>query len=202
MAFLKEGIADGKIDMSLHGYHHLRYNGLPEFIAGDELQRRAKNGKAYLEDIFQINVSTFVPPNNSIGSRGLQAIIDAGMNLVGVPSLWSPRSRQISMKTIASMPSYYWHEKVRRKKYPYVMDLGDHKEVSFHTAGPKSDYKALVSELEYCRQHDGIYVLSTHYHAFERPTLSGDSVRKILLKLLNRAAGLPGAEFVGINSIW
>lgn len=157
VTFPQEGVTRGSIDLSLHGYHHLRYNGLPEFVSGNGLKNRAQEGRSYLEDIFGISIRAFVPPNNSIGMEGLGAVIAADMNLVGVPSLWSGRVRKRSIKTIRNMPSFHWHEKIIGKKYPYVLDFGNHTEVTYHTAGPKSDYASLVRELEYCHKHNGVY---------------------------------------------
>lgn len=199
---VREGIQHSHIDVSLHGYHHLRHMGLPEFIGGNDLHEKVKRGKSYLENLFNITIRTFVPPNNGIDSRGLDAVIAANMNLTGIPALWSSKYRNVTIKSLRMIPRYYWHKKIKRKTYPFVMDLGDHKEVAYHTVGPQTTYSNLLKELMYCSEKNGVFVIATHYHAFERITEDGYTVRKAVFDLIDKAMALNGAEFVGINKIW
>ena len=199
---LREQVNAGHVDIAMHGYHHLRYCGLPEYVAGEELTKKTIEGRAYLEELLKTNILTFIPPNNGIGISGLAAVVSAGMNLVNVPSLWSNKCRSVSRRTLCLAPRYYWHKILRKRRYPHILDIGDHKEVEYHTVGPRSQRKALIAELDYCDEHDGIFVLSTHYHAFDRCTMDNQTVRSLLFDLINRASGKAGVEFVGINSIW
>lgn len=200
--FIREGTERGRLDITLHGYHHWRCRGLPEFVAGDGLQEKASKGKSYLNDLLNVDIRTFVPPNNSISRNGLSAIIEAGMNLAGTARLWSPASRRVTVRSLAKYPSVWWHQHVRGRHYPFVLDLGDHEEVSCHTVGPRSLFGLLRKELDYCYQLDGVFVLATHYHAFERQTQDGYTVGKVVNELVDTAAGFPGVEFVGLNAIW
>jgi len=199
---LRSGIIDGRIDISMHGYHHLTYKGKPEYIGGDDLTRKTIDGRNYLETLLGLSVKTFVPPNNGISKTGLEAVINAGMNLVNIPSLWSVRKRNISAKTLSIVPKYYWHRKVMKKSYPYVLDMGDHKEIGYHTVGPKSTSVQLLAELDYCARKNGVFVLATHYHAFDKRTQDGNTVRALLYKLIDRAMALPDTRFLGINTVW
>jgi len=199
---LRAEIIAGRIDISMHGYHHTCYNGLPEYVGGEELGKKTRDGRTYLENLLGLMVSSFVPPNNAISKGGISAVIDAGMNLVNVPSLWSVRRRPMTSKTIRHIPVYYWHRKVRKMPYPYVLDMGNHKEVGYHTAGPRSRRKQLFSDLDYCERNNGVFVISTHYHAFDRKTQDGETVRALVFDLIDRAIAWPDTEFVGINTIW
>lgn len=199
---LREGIGNGRIDISMHGYHHLRHNGLPEYQGGDELEQKTRDGRTYLEELLNVRVLTFVPPNNSISPTGITAVASAGMNLVNVQSLWSRKPLQALGRTLMYAPVFYWHEKIKKRRYPYVLDLGDHKEVEHHTVGPGSTRKQLFKELDYCDQHNGVFVLSTHYHAFDRRTQDGETVRSLVFDLIDSAIAKQGVEFLGINSIW
>jgi len=202
VSLVRSGLDSGHIDVSLHGYHPLRHNGLPEFVSGDNLAEKARKGKTCLDEMFGIDVKTFVPPNNGISSTGMQAIITAGMNLIGLPALWSSKYRDVTLKSLSLIPRLYWHRKVLRKAYPYIMDLGDHKEVAYHTVGPGSVASSLFRELDYCHQSDGVFILSTHYHAFDRSTVDGSTVGKVVYELIDKAMGYQKTKFVTINSIW
>ena len=199
---LRDALAAGRIDVSMHGYHHLRYNGIAEYVAGTKLGEKTIEGRTYLEEVLATNIPTFVPPNNSIGPSGIAALVSARMNLVNVPSLWSSKYRMVTYKTLTHMPKYYWHRLVRKQRYPYILEIGDHKEVDYHTVGPKSKRKELFAALDYCDQSDGVFVLSTHYHAFDRLTQDGQTVRSLVFDLIDRASGKAQVKFVGINSIW
>ena len=91
---------------------------------------------------------------------------------------------------------------MRGRHYPFILDLGDLEEVACHTVGPRSYFSALREELDYCHQVDGVFVLATHYHAFERQTEDGYAVGKVVNELVDMAAGFPGTKFVGFNAIW
>lgn len=200
--FIRNGVVNGSIDVTLHGYHHWLSMGLPEFIGGDDLPEKARKGKLYLDELLGVNVRTFVPPNNAISRAGLNAIVDAGMNLGGTVRLWSRNSRTVTVRSLSYCPRVWWHHSIRGRRYPFVLDMGDHEEVSCHTVGPRSHYGHLRQELVYCHEVGGVFVLATHYHAFERQTVDGYAVGKVVNELIDMAAGLPGTEFLGFNAIW
>lgn len=200
--FIREGVKGGKLDVTLHGYHHWCCEGRPEFIAGEDLAVKAREGKAYLEKLLGVDIWTFVPPNNGISRMGLTAIINAEMNLAGILRLWSPQDRRVTIRSLSLYPRVMWHQKIRDRHYPFILDLGDHKELSCHTVGPRSSCAKLRQELNYCHDADGIFVLATHYHAFERQTDDGFKVGRVVHELVDMAATFPGTEFVGFNTIW
>ena len=202
VGFLREGIRAGRIDIAMHGYHHLHYHGQPEYVGGSELMRKTAAGRAYLEQWLGTRVRTFVPPHNTISLEALQAIVAAHMNLVNIPSLVRRALDRDRIPSLRDLAGYVWHCKVKHHRYPYVLDLCDHKEVGYHTVGPRSERKSLFQELRYCHAQDGVFVLATHYHAFARQTRDGGTVGTLLSDLLDAAKGMPGVSFVGVNSIW
>ncbi|HDY90378.1 MAG TPA: DUF2334 domain-containing protein [bacterium] len=202
VSLLKSGIREKKIDISLHGYHHCRHEGEPEFVGANDLSRKALHGKTHLEALLGVQIKTFVPPNNSIERRGLEAVVGAGMNVTGIRSLFSTRYRNISLRAMRSAPKYYWHTRVKKHQYPYLLNLGDHKEVSYHTFGPNSSFHDLKREFEYCYDHDGVYILSTHYHAFDRIARDGRTVRALINDIIDLAQSKSNIKYVGINEIW
>ena len=200
--FLRRSLQDGQVDVSMHGYHHLRYNGLPEYVGGSDLERKTLEGKAYLDNLLSTSVVTFVPPNNVISLDAIGVVTKAGMNLVNVPSIWGRVFHGGRMPDVSQLLEFYLHRKVRNRQYRYILDMGNHKEVGFHTVGPRSKRKMLFEEMNYCHERDGVFVLAAHYHAFPRKTDDGESVKTLLFDLIDKAVGMSGVEFVGINSIW
>lgn len=202
VSFLRESVAKGLMDISIHGYHHAVYGGIPEYVAAANLIAKTQEAKGYLSQLLGKEVRTFVPPHNSIGKEGLRAVIQAGLNLVNIPSLWSWKVRDPGVENLLNMPRLYWHRKIRHRAYPHVLEFRDHKEVAYHTVGPGSNSKQLFDEFDYCYDNGGVYVLATHYHAFDQPVSSGGTVRDLVYALVDRAQGKPGVSYVGINEIW
>lgn len=200
--FLRQEVAKARLHVAMHGYHHIYRNGVPEYALDEDLLEKTRAGRRYLEELLGCTVASFVPPSNRVGRRGFRAVVEAGMNLVNVPSLYHSSVRGVSLAAFLSSPRYYWHRKLNSRKYPFVLEFGDHKEVEYHTAGPLSRTDELIRELDYCHDHGGVFVLATHYHAFDLQTGSGDSVRETVMAVLDRAASKTGIEFVGINAIW
>ena len=96
VAYLREGVTQGRFEIMLHGYHHDEPSGGEEFVVGSDLARKALEGRRYLEDILDTRVRVFVPPRNAIGRDGLRAIVKAGLHLggtAGVRNGWPLLSR-------------------------------------------------------------------------------------------------------------
>ena len=49
--YLRQGIADGRFEAMLHGYHHDEPDVRWEFVEGSDLADKVKKGKQYLEDV-------------------------------------------------------------------------------------------------------------------------------------------------------
>ena len=57
----------------LHGYHHDEEDRPFEFIGADDLARRVRDGRKYLEDLLGAAIRVFVPPaqwNRKAGPAG------------------------------------------------------------------------------------------------------------------------------------
>ena len=88
--YLRHGIANGRYEAMLHGYHHDEPDTKREFIGGSDLRRKVREGKRYLEDLLHTRIRVFVPPHNAIGRSGLEAITREGLHLGGVAGVRSP----------------------------------------------------------------------------------------------------------------
>ena len=89
--FLKQKIKEEKIDILLHGYNHkIETNGF-EFELIKEPYNKIMEGKNYLEELFDVKISVFVPPNNSISSKSVKALRKAKLNISGIPSVQFPK---------------------------------------------------------------------------------------------------------------
>ena len=83
---LKKKVKSGVLDLALHGYAHQSNNANdPSEFGGlqyHEQLKRLKEGKALLEEIAEVSVTTFVPPWNQYDHNTLKAMKESGFNLL------------------------------------------------------------------------------------------------------------------------
>jgi Uncharacterized protein conserved in bacteria (DUF2334) len=83
VACLREHAAAGRFTIMQHGFTHEDFPGGYEFQAAPDLERRLHEGRSYLERLLGARISLFVPPHNALSKRGLAAVSEAGLNLLG-----------------------------------------------------------------------------------------------------------------------
>jgi len=201
-AFLREQSAAGRVEVLLHGYHHTKPRGLPEYVGATDLVRKTREGKAYLEQLLDCRIDTFVPPNNGIGREGLQGVVAAGLNLVNVPSLLRHGIRPFHPVNLVNYARIRYYRTRFGMRYPHVLVFPDHREVDYFAITPSQEMARLTDDFHRCRDRDGIFVAAVHYHAFERRLASGETIRRALETLIEMALATPGIEFPYFRQIW
>lgn len=222
VSFLKEGCSMGGLDFALHGYHHivtaacrsgahfdatnLRLAGR-EYLYGDELERKTRDGKQYLEGLLGCQLQTFVPPGNAISKVGLLALIKQDLNLVGIPGLGlgEVNRRPLDIHNAFNrMRRTAWKLRHgRSRKYPYVLTFKkNHKEVDYFTLYPETDLAELMRQFDFVRAVNGVFVLSTHYYAFAKKIRSGQTIGDALQAFLDHVAKKDGVEYIGYRDLW
>lgn len=169
--FVKGRIRQGQIDIILHGYNHDSMNGIPEFGRNDlDFKALLKEGKAYLEELFETDIKVFVPPHNYISRKGQKALGECGLNL-----LITYRYRLRRLPLSFSMPTYLLKNilfailnKDNKLVIPETMRFPSHMELGCYGLYRETSVEDLVAGLQHCIEHSHKFVLATHYHAFRR----------------------------------
>jgi len=186
--WLRKSIAANRIEPMLHGYHHDEEGCRLEFIEADDLARRVREGRKYLEDLLGAAIRVFVPPGNGIERRGLEAIVGEGLHLAGVTGLrsgWSP----FSQKTWAN----WWRIRKWRSGgghgTPWVLDLGDHREIPGSAVTPMSSPEENEARFDGAKQIGGVFCAATHYWELDTPCAPPNrgTVGEQLRRLVERA---------------
>lgn len=91
---LKKGIRNQSIEIAQHGMNHLKVsNGEFGNVEMQEQMRRLNKGKLALESIFDIKVTTFIPPWNAYDNNTLAAMQQLGFKYISsalcIGQLWS-----------------------------------------------------------------------------------------------------------------
>ncbi len=205
VSFLREKIRERKLHVALHGFHHTRPSGQPEYVAGSDLERKTACGKRYLEELLGCRVDTFVPPNNQLGPEGFAAVAAAGLNLVNnqpYPRSGSgPQSPRGGVDTLIAA-QYALRNRLGRPNRFAIRSFLGFKQAPYHTLGPGSSLDGLLEVLRECRRCSGVFILATHYHAFERRMLSGESIREGLQRVLAELGAYQGIELPTYAEIW
>jgi peptidoglycan/xylan/chitin deacetylase (PgdA/CDA1 family) len=169
--YLRRGVAQNRFEIMLHGYHHDDPTMLGEFRYDDHLMTKVMDGRKYLQDLLGTRVRLFVAPRNSIGRAGLRAVVAAGLHFggtVGVRSGWSLLSRP----TWAN-----WFNLRRWRKHggagvPWILDLGDHREIPGNPVTPSSSLTRNKAAFETAMRVGGTFCVATHYWELGAPSLN------------------------------
>ncbi len=202
VAFLREHRAAGKVEVLMHGYDHTLPQGQPEYVAGSDLVEKTRRGKAYLEDLLDCSIDTFVPPQNGIARRGLEAVAANGLNLVGMPSMLRGEFRPFRPENLVQFLKVKYYQSLRGMRYPGVLKFSDHKEVAYFSITPSQSLESLLDDFVKCQKADGIFVAAIHYHAFESRLKSGQTLRQALGILIERAAKVSNITYPTFHEIW
>jgi len=199
--YLRVGIAAGRFEIMLHGFFHDEQHGRPEFAGGDDLQRRVIEGRKYLETLLHTRLRVFVPPHNAIGHEGLRAIAQAGLHLGGTAGLrggW-PRLSWRTWKTWLQLRRW---RRSGGEGVPWVLELGDHREIAGVAVTPLSTCEHHGSVFESALRVDGVFCAATHYWELETPSrVAQPPVGEQLRRLVDRALTNPNVRWQTVGDV-
>lgn len=200
--FLKEKQRENKVHVAMHGYHHSKPKGLPEYVGETDLFEKTKEGKSYLEELLDCHISTFVPPNNALAREGFIATVENGLNLINIPSLIRPGRRPFHFENIPNFLKikYYWY--VKKMSYPHVLNFHDHKEISYFSVTPSQRMDTLIEAFEHRRKVNGVFIFSVHYHAFDRKLQTGETIRDVLMYFLDMTSKVKDMQYLNYYELW
>ena len=221
LLFLREGIVKGCLDIAMHGYYHAitspgQREPLPdygrigkrwwrEYLYGDNLEEKTRDGKRYLESILGYEINTFVPPGNAISKQGLKALINHKFNLIGISGIMlnyevTPLN---PFNYLNAAKRRFWKMKHRNfPKYPFVLDFKTHKEITYYLLYPSTDLNELKKEIDFVHSVNGILILSTHYHAFPKKIKSGQTIEYAFRVIMDHVGSKDNINFITYRELW
>ena len=199
ITFLKNKLAEGKLDVSFHAKHHrnedpelptgMRNNYVrgAEYFTTRDLAYEIKEEVAHLEKILNYDITVFTPPQNLLSEKGYNAVLAAGLNLCGggIPFYKKEKNAQ----GIANMARQLVFKLLHRESdYPSVLRFPTHTEVAYHyPLQPTTRLDTLIYDFDMVRKYNGDFVLSTHYVEFDYPMVYDETItmKKILMDFLD-----------------
>lgn len=164
--YIKPKVQAGQIEIMLHGFDHNYVIAGDRFIGecvqknkGD-LLRDFSRGKKYLEELFGIEVLSFVPPSNQIDAKAIEVLGKVGIkNLSG--AITPIFNRNLDLKNIFNWLKYVCYYVFNGRRYPYVLNNGTTDELTYYTL--TTDLSKLKNDVDYCEEKGAPFVLAMHH---------------------------------------
>lgn len=194
VSFLK---GNSRYDLMLHGYSH-EYQQIdgkwyPEMLWKDEgrIARELREGKAYLEQLFERKIRVFVAPNNEVNVKAIRAAEALGLHYSGIIN---HRDRDLSLRYLMNYAARWGYRVLTGQRIPFVLDYGKHKEMVSY---PLSNYDTMVQLYHQSKKRKAPFSVYTHYWELNR-----SPERKALLQRVYEYAVGDGAELVSLSSLF
>jgi hypothetical protein len=200
--FLRDGCAKARFSIMLHGYNHDIPSGRPEFLCAAGLAAKAREGRAYLENLLGTEVTFFTPPHNALSSEGIDAVVSAGLNIVGIQSFRFGR-RSLNPGHIAPFLARNWHLRLLGEEYPRPLSVLDHWEIPYSTLGKTASPESLRNGILCAIRRKGCFCLSMHYWEFGCPMacLPGRTMADVFQELYGLVKNTPGVTFTSVADL-
>ena len=202
VTLLRELIAAGKATIALHGCTHQDFPGGYEFQAAPDLRERVARGRAYLESLLGCRISLFVPPHNALSKRGIAAVADAGLNVLGSFLSFRPSMRPWDRRTGAN----WWAVRRFRRAtgrtrrdslvYPFALRYDRHAEFGCHSLVPGTTAETLRGGFDEAARCGGDFCLATHYWEIDA------RLKAVMNAFLTFAASRPDVRFVAAEQLF
>ncbi len=196
VAFLKDYCARGWSEVMQHGCTHADFPDGFEFQAAPNLSWRLERGARHLEEVFGQRPRVFVPPHNALSFRGLRAVDEVGVQVLGSFLWFNPRDRPWDRTTLGNFARVWRYRRRlgrgRRERlvYPHVLRYARHGEFGCHDLVPGVTFEDLRAGLDEARAAGGNMCVATHFWELD------DTLRAVLQRFLEHAAGRPYVRFV------
>ncbi|OSZ81876.1 hypothetical protein CAP35_00985 [Chitinophagaceae bacterium IBVUCB1] len=199
ITFLKQKIADGKLDIGYHAkYHRNEDDKLPaemtnNYVRGAEyyttrnVTAEIKEEVTHLNKLLNCSISVFTPPQNLLSLNGYNCVLNAGLNLCGGGISFYKKEKDI--KGLINIVKQSAFKIINREAdYPKVLKYTKHNEIAYHyPLQPSTRLNTLIEDFEMVRKYNGDFVLSTHYVEFNYQMVYDEKItmKQVLMQFLD-----------------
>ncbi len=193
--FLKNKIKENKASIMLHGYSHRLNNKGHEFDIDSNLFEKIKEGKDYLETLFDTKIKSFVAPNHSFSKNGIDAVLKNKLNIVGSPGiLHHPFIWNFNyIKNIIILSSFRIHQG-QGIRYPYPIKFKSHKELYCYSLVSSTNLNELEEGLNFSKKKNGIFCIAIHSTTINNRSLD------FLIKIIKKSKNL-NIKYVTVDDV-
>jgi len=177
--FLKRMVKENNASIMLHGYSHRLNNKGHEFVVDDDLFDKVKEGREYLESLFDTKIKSFVAPSHSFSKKGFESVIKNKLNIIGSPAL-NHRKILYDWRYIKNvlMLSLFRISHEQGIRYPHVIKFKEHKELYCYSIVPSIDFNEIKKGFYFSKKKNGIFCVAMHSATINEANLN--MLRKIV----------------------
>lgn len=189
---LRPLINKGTIEIAQHGVNH-RYNERGPEMLSDEMGYRAiRDGKEYLERLFNTKVLFIVPPSNTIDVKCLSYIKRVGLNLYSSGRIVRNNSDKpaISVNRILRGIS----KRIIGKYASPIISWRGVSQISAHTYVHFMKYEDILYVLKDDLNRYGFTSIGTHYTSF-----SESGYKENFHRIISELRDIEGVEFLTVS---
>ena len=181
-------VTDGRVEIAQHGVFH-RYTEFGAELLGDRMSFASlRDGKEYLEKVFDIKVHTLIPPGNVIDLTVIGYMNRLGMNLFSSGRIRA-KNRWETIQIYLKHPESFV-DRGKNTPQPLHHRYGIHYFGS-HTYEEGCDIKQLLSAVKRDLDACGFSAIGTHYRF-----LGNEDHRKEYHSLIEQIAAMNDVSFV------
>ena len=189
---LKPMVKDGLVEIAQHGITHKYSESGPEMLSTKMAKEVIRDGKEYLEKVFEVSIKTFIPPSNTIDVQCAKWVKTLGMNLMtsgpicknGNYSKFAIDYKTLLGRIVAKIISCPWSQ--RPINYYFGMNV-----ISSFTFGEGTDANVMHEKVKSRLDKCGFAAIGTHYTCF-----SNNKCRESFWNLLSLLSNNNDVTFV------
>lgn len=163
--YVRTGIEHSRFEIMLHGFSHEykkisdKYQAEMIWKSKSQISDELTRGKKHLEDLFGVNIRTFVAPNNLVDKKCVSVLEDLGLNFSG--TIWKRFGDR-------KCDRYYLRNYIHRTIYHCIYKMPfsgiyyykHHLELYAHNV---RNYDDAIRVFERCKQENHPFVVYNHY---------------------------------------
>jgi len=193
VTYLKRQIDAGHVDILLHGNDHEyevrdvapgEYPWIGECLwkSQGQITREMREGREYLESLFDRPVTVYVPPSNSINEKGIAALEEIGLQLSG--TIGRTRDRAISSSYVCAYARRVASAiRFRGLPDPRTYTIGRHKEIASLAITPGVTEASMKAYVDLCIARNQSCVFATHYWELQNHHFLFDLLKRFMLSM-------------------
>lgn len=197
--YLKKQVGCGRFSLMLHGIHH-EYHPSSEgewdtemqYLPYDKIYQGILAGKKHLEQLFGIDISTFIGASNDISANCATALDEIGLHTNYM--VYRKLNRRFSYHNVVNYLLCNIYRAVTHRRYSGVLRYNKHCEISSYPFESLNQMKDCYFQ---CKKAGHPLVVYTHYWSLN----SQPAEKAELMDFVNWAIA-DGADFITMDQLW
>lgn len=199
VSYLKEQITNGHFSLMLHAIHHEyhprsddEWDTEMDYLSYDQIYNGIKAGKKHLEQLFDVDISTFIGASNVVSANCAASLDELGLHTNYMVS--KKFNRRFTIHNVINYLRCNLYRAVTHRRYYGVLRYRRHCEIG---SCPFESFSKAKEQYAQCKKAGHPLVIYTHYWS-----LNAHPEEKADLLAFVKWAIADGAEFIAMDQLW